>query len=188
MTIEELYKNFCENFKKISALTVDSGTPEWTKAIYQHFYREGTANGFKVWAKPNILAEGEQEYIVDLCWSKELGAEYTDYLGLELALESEWLTSTDEIMWDFCKLIDIKSFLKIMIVCVREEEVNRTLQKMTATIQKSRIKFRDENYLIIVFIPMPTFSNPRQYVIAGYKISSEGISNKLSSIDFVLNQ
>lgn len=187
MTIEELYKNFCENFNKISTLTSDSGTSEWTKAIYRYFYKEGVENGFRVWAKPNILAEGEQEYIVDLCWSKELGSEYKDYIGLELALESEWLTSKDEIMWDFCKLIDIKSFFKVMVICVREEEVNLMLKEMTETIKKSRIKFPDENYLIVVFIPLPTISNPRQYVIEGYKANCEGSSDKLESVDFVFN-
>jgi hypothetical protein len=187
MTIEELYKNFCENFKKISALTSDSGTSEWTKAIYHYFYKEGVENGFRVWAKPNILAEGEQEYIVDLCWSKELGSEYKDYMGLELALESEWLTSKDEIMWDFCKLIDIKSFLKVMVICVREEEVNTMLQEMVGTIKKSRIRIPDENYLIIIFIPLPTFSSPRQYVIEGYKANCEGVSNKLQTVDFIFN-
>lgn len=187
MTIEDLYKNFCENFKKISVLTSDSGTSEWTKAIYRYFYKEGVENGFRVWAKPNILAEGEQEYIVDLCWSKELGSEYKDYMGLELALESEWLTNKDEIMWDFCKLIDIKAFFKVMVICVREEEVNLRLKEMTETIKKSRIKLPDENYLIVVFIPLPTIFNPRQYVIEGYRVNCEGASDKLQSIDFVFN-
>lgn len=187
MTIEELYKNFCENFKKISTLKSDSSIPEWTEAVYRYFYKEGIENGFRVWAKPNVLVEGRQEYIVDLCWSKELGSEYKDYMGLELALESEWSTSKDEIMWDFCKLVDIKSFLKVMVICVREEEVNTMIQEMTGTIKKSRIKFPDENYLIVVFLPLPTIYNPRQYVIQGYKVNCEGASDKLQAVDLLFN-
>ncbi len=187
MTIEELYKNFYENFKKIAMLTPDSNTSEWTKAIYRCFYNGGVGHGFRVWAKPNILAEGEQEYIVDLCWSKELGNDYKDYMGIELALESEWLTSKDEIMWDFCKLIDIKSFFKVMVICIREEEINPMLEGMIEAIKKSRIKFPSENYLIIVFTPLPTISNPRQYVIEGYKVNYEGTSDKLQSVDYIFN-
>ena len=185
MTVEELYKDFCENFQCLSALTAASSTPEWTKAVYNCFHAWGRKNNFKVYSKPNILGTGEQEYLVDLCWSKEDGQKYSDYKGLELALESEWLTSEDEIMWDFCKLIDVKAFIKTMVICIKEEEINRIINLMAETVKSSRIKFDQENYLIIAFIPLPTITYPTQYVIRGSKISSEGYVHDFPSVDFI---
>lgn len=187
MNIEELYIDFCNNFKKVSTLTQNSSSPEWTKNIYDYFYNLGKENSFRVYAKPNVIKDGEREYLVDLCWSQEEGTEYQDYKGLDLILESEWETKKDEIMWDFCKLVDIKSFLKIMILCVLREEFDVILQEMLEAINASRIKFKEENYLVIVFVPIPSIYNPQRYIIEGYKINNEGLETKLQSVDFIFS-
>ena len=187
MTIEELYNCFCSNFKKDSTLTRKSNNTEWTKNIYSYFYKHGIENSFQVYAKPNIIKEAKQEYLVDLCWSKEEARDYFDYRGLELILESEWLTSEDELMWDFCKLIDMKAFLKVMIICIDKKGVEDIIKKMAGTIKSSRIKFQEENYLVIIFVPMPSIYNPDKYIIEGYKINYEGIHQRLKPTEFSLD-
>lgn len=187
MTIEELYNCFCSNFKKDSTLTQNSTNPEWTKNIYFYFYKQGKENGFKVYAKPNVVKEAGQEYLVDLCWSKEESSDYLDYKGLELVLESEWLTDEDEIMWDFCKLIDMKAFLKLMVICINKREVEDIIKKMAGTIKSNRIKLKEENYLVIIFVPIPTIYNPNKYIIEGYKINTDGIHQRLKPTEFTFN-
>lgn len=190
MTIEELYKDFCENFNKDHALSQDSSTAKWTEEILKYFFELGKELGkddYRIYTNPKAIKESEGSYLVDLCWSKEKGEDYKDYKGLELILESEWLTSEEEILDDFCKLIDIKSFLKVMVICVAEKKTDDMLQKMTETIKSSRIKFKEENYLVIIFIPLPTMDVPERYVIKGYKIDSEGMSQKLQQADFILD-
>jgi len=186
MTIEELYKNFCEDFKKVSNLSLNSSSSEWTKAILRYFFKLGEKEHYRVYTDPQHVKETEGFYLVDLCWSKEIGKEYRDYKGLELVLESEWLTSEEEIMNDFCKLIDVKSFLKTMVICIKEKDIDTKLRKMTETIKSARIKFKEENYLVINFVPIPSISNPEKYIIEGYKINSEGVSQSLPPADFNL--
>ncbi len=184
MTVDELYVRFCDEFKESSILTRDSGDSEWTKSIYNYFYKLGKENSFVVYCRPNIIKAGEYEYLVDLCWSK--GSEYIDYKGLELTLESEWLKGKDEILLDFCKLVDIKSAMKVMVICIKDEEINYILESMSNAIKNSSIEQKQsEEYLIIIFRALPTMSNPEQYVIEGYKIDNRGIRNKLKTADFI---
>lgn len=186
MTIEELYKDFCENFNKDHALSQDSSTPKWTEAILKYFFELGK-DDYEVYTNPKVIRESEGSYLVDLCWSKKTGKKHRDYRGLDLILESEWSTKGKEIMNDFDKLIDVKSLLKVMVICVEERKIGDILQKMTKAIGSSRIKFKDENYLAIIFIPFPTIRAPERYVIEGYKINSEGKSQKLQQADFILD-
>ncbi len=186
MTIEELYKDFCENFNKGHTLLQDSSTTKWTEEILKYFFELGK-DDYRIYTNPRVVKESKGSYLVDLCWSKEKGEDYRDYKGLELILESEWLTSGKEILDDFCKLIDIKSFLKVMVICMAEEKIDDMLQKMTETIKSSRIKFKEENYLVIIFTPLPTIYAPERYAIEGYKINSEGMSQKLQQVAFILD-
>ena len=186
MTIEELYGDFYKNFRNGSTLTRNSNNTEWTKNIYRYFYKQGVKNGFKVYANPDVIIEGETEYLVDLCWSKEDTVEYRDCKGLELVLESEWGTPKDAILWDFCKIVDMNAFLKIMVISIKEAEINSILKEMAEIIKGNRIQFKEENYLIIVFAPIHLTSDFEQYVIYGYKVSSEGMGQKLQSADFIL--
>lgn len=187
MTIEELYNHFCSNFRKSSTLTRDSNNSEWTKNIYSYFSGEGRNSGFRIYAKPNIIKEAEQEYLVDLCWSKEESEDYLDYKGLELVLESEWLTDEDEIMWDFCKLIDMKALLKVMIICIDKKGIENIIRKMTGAITNNRIKCKEENYLVIIFVPVPSIYNSDKYIIEGYKINYNGIYQRLKPAEFSFN-
>lgn len=188
MHIEELYEKFCSEFKKSANLTRLSSTTEWTKEILKYFSCLGE-NGnaqYKIYANPNHVEKAEQSYLVDLCWSKEDSQDYKDYKGLELILESEWLTEEDEIMWDFCKLIDIKANLKVMVICIEERRIKGIVEEMAATIKKGDLKLREEIYLVIIFVPLPSVHNPERYIIEGYKIDNNGINQRLQPADFDL--
>lgn len=185
MHIEELYEKFCSDFRKSVNLTRLSSTSEWTKEILKYFSCLGENEQYKIYASPNDVEKAERSYLVDLCWSKE-GQDYKDYKGLELILESEWSTEEDEIMWDFCKLIDIKANLKVMVICIEEKRIKGIVEEMAATIKKGDLKLREEIYLVIIFVPLASIHNPERYIIEGYRIDSNGINQRLQPADFDL--
>jgi len=190
MHIEELYEKFCRDFRKSVNLTRLSSTTEWTKEILKYFscLGENEKEQYKIYANPKDIEKVERSYLVDLCWSKEgkEGHDYKDYKGLEFILESEWSTEEDEIMWDFCKLIDIKANLKVMVICIEERRINGIVEEMAATIKKGDLKLKEEIYLVIIFVPLPSVYNPERYIIKGCRIDSNGINQSLQPTDFNL--
>ena len=172
MTVEELYTNFCDNFKGICKSTPDTDHEELCRNINNYFYNLGLDNNCAVYTKPHVVKQGKQGFLVDLCWAQEKGDDY----GLELALESEWGSSKSQIMDDFYKLMVLKAFIKLMIIGRFQQEINSLLEAMSKTIQNSSVKYPGEEYLIVFFPdgykPKPNIKKGQIFV--GYKISFQG--------------
>ena len=149
--------------------------PVWTKKITDYFYHTGKDI-------PEVTPYSKYhtgEYLNDLVWSVEKGKGYEDYVGLELALESEWGGSKKEIMEDFYKLIDVKAYLKIMIIGRSEQSSDEIIEIMSKTIQNARMKISEEEYLIIIF-PQSSYGTEREgQLFSGWKMDSVGKCQRL---------
>ena len=178
---KEIYEQFCKDWKMIgSDLPWDSGATPWTKKIFQYFSDEGKKRNFKVYADSGMIA-GTQEYMVDLCWSNE---DKDKYYGLELAMESEWSEDEDEILYDFSKIVDIKSYLKIMIISVQEKKIRGIIDKMSSTVSEGKIKLPNEEYLIIIFTDDFEHAENERIGIIGFRMDNNGRYDKLPAYRF----
>lgn len=212
ITAKETYEQFCQNWKMIgSDLPWDSGATPWTKKIFQYFSDEGKKKNFKVYADSGMIYRfasrtlhlkndrpsegllnnvalnmqgyiaGTQEYMVDLCWSNE---DKDKYYGLELAMESEWSESEDEILYDFSKIIDIKSYLKIMIISVQEKKISGIIDKMSSMASEGKIKLPNEEYLIIIFTDDFECAENERIGIIGFRMDNNGRYDKMPTYRF----
>ena len=174
MTVEELYTNFCDNFKGICTSTPDTDHEELCRNINHYFYDLGLKNDLAVYTKPHIVKQGKQGFLVDLCWASKKNSE--DCYGLDLALESEWGSSRDQIMDDFYKLMVMKAFIKLMVIGRFQQEINSLLEAMCKTIQNSSVKYPEEEYLIIFFPDgyKPKSNIRKGQIFVGYKITFQG--------------
>lgn len=179
---KEIYEQFCGDWKIIgSDLPWDAGAKSWTKRIFQYFFDEGKKRNFGVYANTSVIAEAKGEYIVDLCWSNE---EKDKYYGLELAMESEWNPSEEEILADFYKLVDIKSYLKIMIISVQEEKIIGIINKMSSMVSEGKIKLPNEEYLTIIFTGDFERAGNERIGISGFRMDNGGRYDKLPTHRF----
>lgn len=166
---EEIYNKFKQDWKenKSNQSLFNDTDKTWTKNILEYFEKEGI-NSYDLVSHRN--------YLNDLVWSIEgkKEEEYENYDGLVLALESEWGRSKKQIMEDFYKLVDVKAFLKIMIIGRSGQATNEIIEVMSKIIKKGRIKVFEEEYLIIVF-PQNYYEVEKEgQVFSGYKINSQG--------------
>jgi hypothetical protein len=181
ITAKETYEQFCQDWKIIgSDLPWYGKATPWTKKIFQYFSDEGKKINFKVYADSGMIA-GTQEYMVDLCWSNE---DKDKYYGLELAMESEWSENEDEILYDFSKIVDIKSYLKIMIISVQENKINGIIDKMSSMILEGKIKLPNEEYLVIIFTDDFERAENERIGISGFRIDNDGRLDKLPAHRF----
>lgn len=178
----EIYEQFCKDWKIIgSGLPWDAGAKSWTKKIFQYFFDEGKKRNFKVYVDPSVIAETQGEYMVDLCWSNE---DKDKYYGLELAMESEWSEYEEDILDDFSKVVDIKSYLKIMIIAVPEETVISIIDKMSSMVSEGKIKLPNEEYLTIIFTEDFERAENERIGISGFRMENNGKYDKLPTYRF----
>ena len=88
---------------------------------------------------------GEGEYLVDVCWWKQQNGKY----WIELALESEWIDTEDEIDGDFFKLIDLKAIRKIWVCSYGPRIYLRRKKYLIDSVRSARFTFPGEKYLIL---------------------------------------
>lgn len=182
ITAKETYEQFCQNWKIIgSDLPWDGKATPWTKKIFQYFFDEGKKRNFEVYVDPSVITETQGEYMVDLCWSNEIKDKY---YGLALAMESEWSEYEDEILNDFSKIVDIKSHLKIMIISILEEAIIGMIDKMSSMVSEGKIKFPNEEYLIIIFTGDFDRAENERIGISGFRMDNNGRYDKLPTHRF----
>ncbi|MDP2654054.1 MAG: hypothetical protein Q8Q08_08495 [Candidatus Omnitrophota bacterium] len=117
---------------------------------------------------------GEGEYLVDVCWWKEQGGKY----WLELALESEWIDTEDEIDTDFFKLIDIKAVRKVWVCSYGKKLYRKRRLKILKSVRSARFTFEEEKYLIINIPDSEKQSESNQLRIQGFWIDAKGKASK----------
>ena len=90
------------------------------------------------------------------------------------------LEELDKKVGDFYKLIDIKSYLKIMVINVRhEKDIDGIIKKMSQAVSRGIIKILGEEYLVIVFSRDKNRPKEKQIAIDGFQINNKGACNRL---------
>ena len=165
-------------FKKIHRRTPFEWKDEWgvwTRKILEHFCELGDKKHFEIgtntryWKEPDEKKKRDEkgsrkikvygkwvkvpgEYLVDFCWYKT-----EPKYCVKLAMEVEWQPwsnyKTLDPDWDFYKLLDIKTPLKIWVSSVNEEERQQQLELLHEILkERTEMRIRGiERYLIVLF-------------------------------------
>lgn len=144
--MEKLYKEIIEywqrNKKNIPWDT--DGYPNWTRWVKESFCDLAEGRGVNV-ELTKTGNHGGGEYLVDVCWWREQKGKY----WLELALESEWIDTEEEINGDFFKLIDLKAVYKIWVCSYGKLIYPKRKKKLKESVRSARFKIPEENYLVL---------------------------------------
>ena len=179
----ELYKTIIDYWRKNKdKIPWEDSDPSWTKWIKDSFYEIGKSKYKVERSKSNHCGEGE--YLVDLCWWKEQGNDW----WLELALESEWGQGEDEIDHDFCKLIDIKAYLKVWVCSYGDKIIEARKRKMFQNIAGGKIKFPEEQYLVINLPDSQKAEYKNQLRVFAYEIDYMGKDSLLTPQPDIINR
>jgi hypothetical protein len=147
---------------------------KWTRKILEYFCFLGVENGLEIGTNSRYWEDSEKteydetgfrqikvygkwvdlqgEYLVDFCWYRT-----RPKYGVPLAMEVEWRSWRDyetlDPDWDFYKLLDIKSPMKIWVSSVPESKKQQELELLHEVL-KNRTEIHLpglENYLIVFF-------------------------------------
>jgi len=169
-TARELYDKFVEDFPSLGLKWKPVKMGDWTVGIFNYFCQQGNSLGFDTYAEKAKNAIHQAEWIVDLSWIHDKSAYW-----IELALESEWKTETDEIARDFQKLTDIKAKLKVFICSPKPADFKKVSNDLAELVGKHELKDPREEYLVICFS-----RDGGPGLIEGYEISTNGDISPLS--------
>jgi len=172
-----LLNTYLQDFPKLGLKWADS-TSEWTAKNLDYFRQLAKSRGVPCcYPDPE---KGTSEYLVDLCW-QECDEDWARYRWLELVLEQEWSRDLDEIHHDFCKLVDLKAYVKVFICSPKEAERDDAVKALTQTVSICGIKHPDESYLLIVFSRDPRRKEGERIQIEGFEIDYRGRLTQLGS-------
>ncbi|MDJ0608432.1 MAG: hypothetical protein QNJ67_05605 [Kiloniellales bacterium] len=124
---------------------------DWTLAITDRLCQMGHELGYEACGKSTFRKQRKKgfpgEWLYDVCWL-DYDRSSEAYTDLVLAVESEWLHSFDEIWNDFCKLIQCRAGLRVMIF---EQPTLEKIRQTRARLEPAIIAFRasqqDDRYL-----------------------------------------
>jgi len=120
-----------------------SSNKEWTKAIFESLTEYAYENNKRIWSHPNNIDHTINEWLYDLVIFD--GETPTDISEILVTLESEWNSSFDEIKYDFYKLIQSRSNLRVMIF--QANNVSDTTEKLVKLLEFSNIAQTGDQYL-----------------------------------------
>ena len=166
---EDLFRKNVDGMAE--ALNPLSSRPEWTRFVKRHWGALGQRSGFEVWGWGD-----NSEYLVDLCWRREpeKGDTYT-----ELALESEWDTKEDAIIYDFYKLVDVKAHRKVMICQISPDRWTEIVSVLAEVVKNCPLRLKDEEYLVVVHRDDQRRDDALVEVVQGFVIDNAGKSREL---------
>lgn len=100
--------------RTLLAFSLEDSHAEWTDRLIGELARLGARSGFDVrYSNP---AADVSEWLYDLVWRSEQQVGNASRLTkLELAMESEWGKSEQDILYDFQKLVQSRAALKLMV-------------------------------------------------------------------------
>ena len=143
-TVQEVIKNIKKALDEVVANLRDKGVGnrKWTHDCLMRLALLGKDNGYGVCPYPESM---RGEWLYDLIWYSEEESEWPKRLkNVVLVLESEWSTSLGEIRYDFQKLVQAKSWLKVLVCQDLNEEM---MKELIADIEAFESKTMSEIYL-----------------------------------------
>jgi hypothetical protein len=162
---------------------------EWTRRILSFFAELGKYYDYQIYLKPSIGVTDldnnrTSEYLVDLCWSFE--DERDRAFWIELALESELSSQNiNSIRYDFQKLTDVKSFIKVGIFGPRLRDKQEVLDMIRILVSQHGIQVSTEKYLVILLIYHgKTETESKRIEVSGYEITYSGDIREIVSTRF----
>jgi len=151
---KDFYKSFKRHFKKtnLSWKTLRHSNAYWTKVMMVKVLGQMAEDYGRVPYSRfhSNYGWGHPEYMVDMCWEKQSKNEF--YYYLDVAIEEEWDdmgTDKWDLLKDFCKLIDIKAYLKVFIFSPKRRNVETWIGWFTELIKNHPMKMNDEVYIVL---------------------------------------
>jgi len=156
---KQIIQEITKEFEKRRSWKEDHSSKFWTKKIGKALRSVADTNDFELrCSKTNSNGKGSNwEFLFDFVLldtgKTKVGNGYfkdTHMISKSVSIiESEFSRKTDEILYDFCKLLLGKAELKVMIFCQGSNQSTETISKIKQMIQKFSQSVESENYLII---------------------------------------
>lgn len=121
-----------------------------TQAVKIKLRRIGRGLGFITFPdNDERLKKPRGQWLIDLIW-------WDDHPGRKsvmLAVECEWNTGVNDVLYDFEKLLGIKSPLKVMIYRIRPKTADKVREGIKEYLREFRQHVNGERYLFCEFQP-----------------------------------
>ena len=117
--------------------------PERTKTIFRNLTNYAYVKNLRVWSEPNERDKSINEWLYDFTIYE--GQTPIDIDKILVALESEWNGDFKEIKYDFYKLVQSRSILRVMIF--QADDVNRTFDDLVKIVDTSAMSLSGDRYL-----------------------------------------
>jgi hypothetical protein len=115
----------------------------WTDGIFTALTKWAYGLNLWVWSKNNEVDRTLTGFLYDFMVCE--GKTGTDIDKVWVAMESEWKLPFDEIKYDFYKLIQSRSMLRVMIF--QSKDVERTIGDLINILEKSQMSVSGDRYL-----------------------------------------
>jgi hypothetical protein len=142
--LEEAIKNVISIASERMVKNRNTSNADWTTAIFTDLTEYAYGLPLRVWTKKNecddtltgclydfMMCEGQTPIDIDKVW---------------VALESEWSLNFDEIKYDFYKLVQSRSMLRVMIF--QSRDVEKTISELGNILEKSQMSVCGDRYLL----------------------------------------
>lgn len=144
--IEETLSNVSDS---LIDQNVHNNDRKWTREIKTELFKLGDSIGYSVYtSKANDYDDSSNEYLYDMIWytSEDESSRVHDLREINMALESEWKMSFDEIKYDFYKLVQSRAELRVMIF--QSKDVTTIMNQLKSIINESMISLKGDFYLL----------------------------------------
>ncbi len=116
---------------------------DWTTAIFTALTKYAYDLKLRVWTKTNEIDHTLTGCLYDFMICE--GKTHIDIDKVWVAMECEWSLKFDEIKYDFYKLIQSRSMLRVMIF--QSRDVERTINDLVNILETSQMSVCGDRYL-----------------------------------------
>lgn len=120
---------------------------QWTKRIKEGLSILGKQNGYRI-AASHCSGADTVEWMYDLVWASVQDDPW-QLREIPLAMQCEWSTHPDDIVWPFEKLLVVKSGHKLMVFQqAAENDVRHVMEQLRSMAKAFKTTFQGERYLL----------------------------------------
>jgi hypothetical protein len=120
---------------------------EWTKRVKECLCTLGKQNGYRI-AASHCAGADTAEWIYDMVWASVQDDPW-QFWEMPLAMQCEWSTHSDDIVWHFEKLLVAKAHHKLMVFQQAvESDVRDVMEQLKTMVKAFKTSFQGERYLL----------------------------------------
>jgi len=120
---------------------------QWTKRVKEAICALGKRNGYSI-AANHCAGADTAEWIYDLVWASVQNNPW-EFWEMPLAMQCEWSTHSDDIVWPFEKLLVAKALHKLMVFQQAvESDVRGVMMQLKSMVSVFKTRLQDERYLL----------------------------------------